>query len=125
YNMRWGASTPDGSHGVAFLPGLGWNSEPRSGCQQAAVPSLQDLLTQQAGLLSPQARIIDFRQRPDIVGGLAVPANVPEFGLQGTGMNLVTWIDAGEALVAYTDAQGRDMRAVVMGSGMFSTATVS
>lgn len=124
YNVNWRAVAPDGSAGVAFLPGLGWGLPDYYGCRQTVFLSLEQMLTAQAQSLWPGARMIDFRRRPDLAGGRQLPAPLPELSLQGLGLSMQTWLDAGEGLFAFAGPQGQPMRGSVLAGGSFSRSEV-
>lgn len=120
YNIDWRAQAPNGQYGLALLPGLGWGRGDYSNCRQTPLGSLEELLNFQAQALWPGARMIDFRRRPDIVGGQSVPADIPELGMSAPGMSMRSWLDAGEAMFAFSGPGGQDMRGAILGSGLFS-----
>ncbi len=124
YNIDWGAFTPDGSHGMAFLPGLGWGLNPITGCTQQPLASLDEAILFQARRLWPDARLIDTRRRPDVTGGAQMPMLLPDLSLQGLGVSMVTWLDAGEALFAFTGPGGQEMRGAILLSGLFTTSEI-
>lgn len=124
YNIDWRAAAPDGSAGIAFLPGLGWGLPEFFGCRQTSFQSLEAVLAAQAQSLWPGARMIDFRRRPDLVGGLQVPMPVPELSQRGEGMYMQTWIDAGEGLFAFAGPGGQPMRGSVLVGGSFSISEI-
>lgn len=120
YNIDWQASSPDGSYGVAFLPALAWGQGDFSPCRQKPLASLRELLDYQAQALWPGARMIDFRARPDLVGGQAVPSDVPGLGLDYPGITMRAWLDAGEAMFAFAAPNGQEMRGTILANASFS-----
>ena len=120
YNIDWRTQSPDGSFGLALLPSLGWGRGEFSNCRQAPLSSLEELLAFQAQALWPGARMIDFRRRPDIVGGQAVPAEIPGLGMSAPGISMRSWLDAGEAMFAFAGPGGQEMRGAILGSALFS-----
>ena len=120
YNIDWNAESPDGWFGLALLPSLGWGRSEFSNCRQTPFNSLEELLTYEAQAIWPGARMIDFRQRPDIVGGQTVPVEFPGLGLRMPGITMFTWLDAGEAMFAFTGPGGQEMRGAILGSALFS-----
>lgn len=124
YNIDWRAASPDGGRqGIAMLPGLGWGLDPLRNCaMQPDVAGLRDLLDFQAQRLWPGARMLDFRARPDLVGGQPVPVEVPGMAIAMPGVNARAWLDAGAALFAFAGPGGEDMRGVILGSGFFGEA---
>lgn len=95
--MNLSAASPDGLHGITVLPTMGWqvSSLPIDRfdpCPAAPMRSVRDYLQYIAGNLRPGARVIAFRERPE----LSKPhTNFPVF--------------AGELLIGYT-LQGHEMR---------------
>lgn len=119
YNINWKAISPDnGRYGVAFLPNLAWGLSGHNNCRQQPLGSLRELLAYEAQSIWPGARMLDFRQRPDLVGGQAVPVEKPEFSMDKPGLTMRAQMDAGEALFSFT-AGGRDMRGAILDSGYF------
>lgn len=103
-------------------PGLGRGEF--SNCRQAPFTSLEDLLTYEAQAIWPDSRMIDFRRRPDIVGGQAVPAEFPGRGIGAPVISMQSWLDAGEAMFAFTGSDGQDMRGAILGSALFSRSVL-
>ncbi|MFC3705134.1 hypothetical protein ACFOOL_10235 [Devosia honganensis] len=124
YNVNWTARSPDGRYGLGFFPSLGWGRGEFSNCRQTPFTSLEDLLTYEAQAIWPDARMIDFRRRPDIVGGQAVPAEFPGLGISAPGISMQSWLDAGEAMFAFTGSDGQDMRGAILGSALFSRSVL-
>lgn len=121
YNIDWQANSPgEGWYGVAFLPALSWGQGAGSNCRQQPIASLQDLLNYEAQAIWPGARMIDFRPRPDIAGGMAVPAEIPGLALSSPGISMRAWIDAGEAMFAFSAPNGQEMRGAILAGGSFS-----
>ncbi|WP_323014867.1 hypothetical protein [Devosia sp.] len=121
YNIDWQANSPDGGWlGVALLPALNWGRGEYSNCRQQPIASLRDLLNYEAQAIWPGARMIDFRPRPDLVGGQAVPSELPGLGLNYPGISMRAWLDAGEAMFAFSAPNGQEMRGAILTSGFFS-----
>lgn len=76
------ADSADGLHGLAMLPGMGWQVsarrvDPNFPCPAAGMMMPRDYLEQVARQLRPGMRVLSFRERPD----LANPQdNHPEYG---------------------------------------------
>lgn len=120
YNIDWQAVSPDGGrYGVALLPALAWGQNELAGCRQRPLASLREVLEQQAQTLWPGARLIDFRPRPDLAGGQAVPSELPGLGLDSPGISMRSWLDAGEAMFAFSASDGQEMRGTILVSGTF------
>jgi hypothetical protein len=124
YNIDWRARSPDGGYGVGLLPSLGWGRNEFSNCRQTPLASLEDVLAFYGQTLWPGARVIDFRRRPDIAGGLAVPADLPGLGLSYPGISMHSWFDAGEAMFAFSGPGGQEMRGAVLASALFSQSVL-
>lgn len=121
YNIDWQATSPgEGWLGVAFLPALSWGRGEYTNCRQQPIASLQDLLNYEAQAIWPGARMIDFRPRPDLVGGQAVPFDIPGLALNAPGISMRAWLDAGEAMFAFSAPNGQEMRGAILASGSFS-----
>jgi hypothetical protein len=120
FNVDFGAAAPDGSAGFAILPIEDWawssmGSVGGAGCRIARISSVRDYLADLVERRRPGARILDFRERPDIAAPLAQLA-------QDTPMpmgRMRTWVEGGEVLVAY-QANGIDMRESISTAVSFS-----
>ncbi|MCW5720545.1 MAG: hypothetical protein KIS86_05315 [Devosia sp.] len=119
YNINWTAQSPDGGYGVGYFPSLGWGLGEFSNCRQTPFTSLEELLTWEARTIWPDARMIDFRRRPDIVGGQAVPVELVGLGIDMPGLTMQSWLDAGEAMFSFTGSRRQEMRGVIQGSALF------
>jgi hypothetical protein len=121
YNFQWSAVAPDGSAGILLLPQMKWENSDYGagastpGCGSAPFASARDYILALAGQTFPGARVLDYRDRPDIVQEVgAAPTETPmPLGF------IRTWTEAGEALVAF-QTQGRDMRASVAAAVQFN-----
>jgi hypothetical protein len=114
YNFDWRATAPDGSSGVMLLPQMKWENNSYGaapstpGCSNAPFNSARAYLDFLAQTVFPGGRVIDYRDRPDLV---------QQFGGQATRTPMAMgesrlWAEAGEALVAFS-ANGREMRGSV------------
>lgn len=108
YNFAWKAGLPDDSEGVAVLPAITWTSVQGDACPQLQIGSARDLLTVYARQLLPNAQILDYRQRPDLLKDLQSLAYRQDMYGMISEMN----VDAGEILLGFTE-NGRDMRASI------------
>ncbi|MCG8274121.1 hypothetical protein MIC97_21805 [Aquamicrobium sp. NLF2-7] len=124
YNINWTAQSPDGLFGMGFFPGLGWGRGEFSPCRQTPLGSLEELLGHEAQAIWPGARMIDFRRRPDVAGGQAVPLELAGLGVSAPGISMQSWLDAGEAMFAFTGSGGQEMRGAILGSGWFSRSVL-
>jgi hypothetical protein len=111
YNFDWRATAPDGSSGVMLLPQTKWENSSYGagattpGCSSAPFNSARAYIEAAAPNIFPGGRVIDYRDRPDIVKQLggAPTRNAMPMG------EVRMWTEAGEALVAF-NANGREMR---------------
>lgn len=114
YNFDWRAIAPDGSSGVMIIPQYKWENNSYGaaasspGCTSAPFKSARDYLTAIAPRVFNGARVIDYRDRPDVLREQKVsPTRTP----MAMG-EIRTWAEAGEVLVAF-QSNGRDMRASI------------
>ena len=111
YNFDWRAETTDESEGIGILPVVTWQSQPGGPCPQMNIRSARDFLTQVSQRLVPNAQILDYRQRPDLLSDLQSLTSRQDYG----SMAYETAVDAGEVLISFPDPEtGRDMRASLM-----------
>lgn len=110
YNFQWSATSPDGSMGVLLLPQAKWENSDYGagasspGCSPAPYASVRDWIFALAGQTFPGARVIDYRDRPDLLQG----SQPPQRQRMPLGESR-SWSEAGEALIAF-GRNGRDMR---------------
>ncbi len=123
YNFLWTAASPDGAMSIGIVPQTAWdwnNSNApatRPGCQLMAVKSARDYLQGLVSRTVSGARILDYRDRPDLSGQFGAPTR--------TAMPMGearTWTEAGEVFFAFTD-RGRDMRGSIAAAVQFSLMT--
>ncbi len=120
YNVTFEAVSPDGRSGYNIIPQEQWQWSSMGQTGQETCPTLQIGTTRQyiEYLLSrarPNARILDYRQRPDIEQPLK------QFNRNDSmpGNQIRYWVEAGEALVAYNE-NGVDMRETIVSAVMFT-----
>lgn len=121
YNFDWRATAPDGLSGVQILPVERWQwsglpAAPSMGCPAWQIASVQQYIEWFVQRARPEARILDFRRRPDIEKELErynqrVPNSMGE---------VRTWVEAGEALLAYQQ-DGVAMRETVAFAVVFNS----
>ncbi|MQX38228.1 hypothetical protein [Roseospira navarrensis] len=109
YNFSWKASAPDESEGVAILPAITWTSQPGGPCPQLQVNSARDLLSVIVNRTLPNARVLDYRARPDLARDLQALSHREDYG----SMSYQMTVDAGELLIGFIDERGREMRGSV------------
>jgi hypothetical protein len=109
YQLHWSAASADGLHEVSALPRLSWQLEsaglvPTNPCPGAPFSDARQYLEHIARNARPGARVLSYRQRPDLVEQMRQGA------AQQTSPNgaRMSW-DAGELLIGYA-LQGREMR---------------
>ncbi len=120
YNIDFSAVSPDGLKAVRFLPmeTWHWNSLGRADgtrCRVGRIGNIRQYLDGLSQRIHTNARMIDFRPRPDLARKLQQLSRVVPMPMG----EIRTWIEAGEALVAYR-LHGVDMREVVAAVGVFS-----
>lgn len=109
YNFDWRASNADETEGVALLPVINWQSQPGGPCPQMNVRNARDFLTTVTQKTLPNARILDYRQRPDLMQELQSLSSRQDYGSLAYEMT----VDAGEVLIAFQN-NGVDSRASVI-----------
>lgn len=125
YNFIWNATSPDGfskmgvgtQNGWAF--GIGAPPSPSPGCGTQAITSVRDYVQQLVMGLHPDARILDYRPRPDLVAEVGEREEVVQMPLG----KMLIWAEGGEALYAFQQ-DGRDMRGTFAAVIKFSNMKV-
>jgi len=99
---EWVATSPDGRQAVEVMPGEVWAQDnygmpniPRA-CPNWPINNVRDYLASVAQRKRPGSRVLDYRERPDLITMPAPPSD-------GTTRY---WKEAGEVLVAYPGPQG-------------------
>lgn len=107
------ASDPTGRAGIEVIPGTGWqaNNLPMppisGGCATLRIQTPQQYLQALVAKVRPGARILDYRDRPDLVTGPTVPmAGVP--GIENRQVRA-----GGQVLIGY-EAGGQQMREIIV-----------
>lgn len=112
--VEWTAYSPDGVSYIQLLPEENWSGHnlPDMGIQQSCpnvtVLTIKDYLQWFVQRERPGARILDYRDRPDLTKGME-QLNRNETTIGG---QLSSWVQAGEVLIAY-ELQGQDMRETI------------
>lgn len=106
--LNWQAASADGSQGFEILAARAWQSEALvPGCPVAHLDGARAYLEWLARERRPDARILDYRERPD----LAATVQVPEaLSMPGMDMQMRNRAEGGEILVGWNE-HGREMRA--------------
>lgn len=115
YNFMWSASSPDGAMSLGIAPQTAWSyatgaapASPRPGCPVLQISSARQYLEESVRKALPDARILDYRDRPDLVGEIGFqPQRIPN--AMG---EMQRWAEGGEVLYAFS-RNGRDMRGVM------------
>ncbi len=113
YNFIWRARSPDGAMGIGISPQMAWAfanggpASPQPGCPTVAIASVRQYLESSLAQSLPGARVLDYRDRPDLVVEVgARPQRTPmPMG------EIQRWAEGGEVLFAFQE-NGRDMRGV-------------
>lgn len=120
-SMNWQARSPDGSQTFEVLPRWASSAQPPDptnpvmlGCPVAPFEDVRGYLTQLAQQRHPGGRILDYRQRPDLLDTVSVPAvaNFPE-----SPITFRNRAEAGEILIGWQE-NGREMRESIQLAGL-------
>ena len=110
---NWSATSPDGNQGIAVLPSetWKWSNHPSNGgpCPLAQITSIRAYLEDLVRRMHPGARVIDFRNRPDLAQALQYVNAVTPM----PDGELRNWVEAGEVLVGYTNQNGVEIRKTI------------
>lgn len=119
---RWSASSPDGLHEVTLLPMLSWQVEsapggivPMNPCPAAPMASIRQYLEYVVRNARPGARVISWRERPDLVAQYQTA--LQQSAQQAPMAN--QRYEAGELLIGYT-LQGQEVRESLVAGATFS-----
>lgn len=121
YNFEWSATAPDGSAGIMVLPQAKWENSDYGagasspGCQSAPYTTARAWIEALASRTFPGARIIDYRERTDLVQQVGAAPQRQQMPMGETR----SWTEAGEALIAF-NFNGREMRGSVAAAVQFS-----
>lgn len=110
YTFNWSAKSLDGSTGASIFPGTSWaydniGTPPQPGCPTIRATNVHDYLQWLVQTYHPEARVLDYRPRPDLLKGYEQLNQVTPTALG----QYKTWVEAGEILFGYNN-NGRDMR---------------
>lgn len=120
-SMHWQARSPDGQQVFELLPRWASQmSDPRlgssmPGCPSMPITSIRGYLEYLARQRHPAARMLDYRDRPDVSSKTQAP---PSMSVPGSPIQNRSWVEAGELLIAWSE-NGREMRESLMASGVF------
>lgn len=118
--FNWTASSPDGMHQISLLPKFTWQVEsapggivPLNPCPAAPMRSAREFLEFLAGSARRNFRVLDYRERPELVA--ALQSGAAQTGASMAGIRY----DAGELLIGYS-LQGHEMRETLVAAVTFS-----
>ena len=115
--MAWSATSPDGRFAVSLLPRLTWQVAsatvvPLYPCPAAPMDSARSYLEAVVRNARPGARVLSYRDRPDLVAERQRHAAQPAPGSR-------VWFESGEILIGYP-LQGVEMRETIVAAVTFS-----
>jgi hypothetical protein len=120
-HFAWRADSPDGVSAIELMPEESWggNNLPPMGmqlpCPNVTITTVKDYLRWLVERTRPGARILDYRDRPDIAKPLEAFNSVQP----SVGGEIRNWVQSGEVLLAYGHG-GRDMRETISITVLFS-----
>lgn len=126
YAVDWSASSPDGRHSIAVLPQEKWEANnygagvSTPGCAVAAISSVRQYVENRVVRLFAGARIVDYRDRPDLAAKFAQLNSSTPMPMG----ELRTWVEAGEVLFDFAQ-QGQAMRGALAAVAVFSLSRTS
>lgn len=116
---RWRTSSPDGQTAVEMLPGLSWQLSgtqiSMNPCPALPLPSLRAYLESFVRQERPEARVLDYRDRPD----LAQKQAAMNRSQGGAPPGVRQWVESGQILIGYQSG-GRDLRELFSATASFS-----
>lgn len=118
--VEWRAESPDGLSAIEFIPEQKWTGNNflppgyQQTCPNVSIMNVRDYLAWFVPQVRPNARILDYRQRPDFTEQLA-HFNRNDSSVGG---EMRTWVEGGEVLLAYNH-QGRELREIVAVTAIF------
>ncbi len=117
--FEWAATSSDGLQAVSLMPRLAWQVDgtvvPMNPCPAAPIQTARAYLESVVRSARPQARVLAYRERADIVTAMTANAHAPA---NGSRMRH----EAGEILVGYA-LQGIEMREAFVAAVTFSEIT--
>ncbi len=121
YNFNWTAVSPDGLMSIAVWPQAAWEANTtgtastQPGCPLLNINSVRGYLEGLVQQMLPNARVLDFRERPDLQQALNSPPSRTAMPLG----ELRSWSESGEVLFGFVH-QDREMRGTVAASVKFN-----
>lgn len=120
-HIAWRAVSPDGLSAIEYMPEESWggNNLPlppmQLPCPNVSITNVRDYLRWLVERTRPGARILDYRDRPDVAKPLEAWNSVQP----SVGGEIRNWVQAGDVLLA-CDQGGRDMREMISITVLFS-----
>ncbi|GJL95223.1 MAG: hypothetical protein DHS20C05_16280 [Hyphococcus sp.] len=118
-NVQFEATSPDGRSSINIVPSAKWHwnstgTNDQMGCTPVQITSTRQYIEKLVAQARPGAQFVDYRQRQDI------EAQFQQYNSNSSmsGMHSQNWVEAGEALIAYTE-NGVEMRETVAAAVMF------
>ena len=121
YAVDWQATSPDGRSSVSIFPTEVWassNTTGIGGCIPATFSSAREYLEAHVQRRFPDARIIEYRDRPDYAKSAAEYAQRTQQMASSMGLGMRVYADRGEVLFAYS-RDGAGMRGMEGVSAVF------
>lgn len=121
YAVNWQAISPDGRSSISIFPTEVWssaNTTGSGGCVDAAFSGAREYLEAYVQRAFPDARIMDYRDRPDYAKSATEYAERTQQLINSMGMPMRVHADGGELLFAYSQ-DGVDMRGMAGVSAVF------
>lgn len=120
--FEWAAWSPDGLFGIELLPNSAWQMtnlpqqfQSLDPCPKRNATSVRQYIEQVVQERRPGARILDYRDRPDMAQKLGIE---PRDNPMPMG-RLRQWVEGGEVLIGYT-YQGVPRREVIQATVVFT-----
>lgn len=110
YNFIWTATAPDQLSSIAIAPQMAWEMNTmgappsRPGCEPMQIQSVRDYLQATAPRMIEGARILDYRDRPDLVSETGFQASTTPMPMG----EIRRWAEGGEIRFAFS-RNGRAM----------------
>ncbi|MCL4182185.1 MAG: hypothetical protein KJ011_01910 [Burkholderiaceae bacterium] len=115
YGLRLQASAPDGSDAIELALPEAWGAtnhgSPLGDCPQAGFRNAREYLSSWIGRHRKGARLVEYKPRPD-------KSQMPAQN-QWSGGSLRSWVDSGQALIAYRQGE-REMHELLVTNVAFS-----
>jgi hypothetical protein len=127
YAVNWQAVSPDGRSSISIFPTEVWssaNTTGSGGCVPAAFSSAREYLESYVQRSFPDARILDYRERPDYASSVADYAQRTQQLMRSMGMSTRVNAEGGEVLFAYSQ-NGVEMRGMAGVSALFYASELS